>query len=83
MGEGWGEQAAANLQLYLSTLRHAATSLTGDDIIALGVPQGPQVGHLLRQLLDARLDGSVTSKQQEQELAARLARCARSAEFFL
>ena len=65
-------RAAANyLRLYLSRLRHVSTSLSGGDIVAMGVPEGPRVGEVLRELLDARLDGVVESEEEERELASR------------
>ena len=68
---GNDERAAANVRLYLSRLRHVSTSLSGGDIVAMGVPEGPRVGEVLRELLDARLDGAVESEEEERELASR------------
>ena len=64
--------AAANLRLYLSRLRHVSTSLTGGDIVAMGVPEGPRVGQVLRELLRARLDGEVDSEEAERQLVQHL-----------
>ena len=64
-------KGAANVRLYLSRLRHVSTSLSGGDIVAMGVPEGPRVGEVLRELLEARLDGTVESEEEERELAAR------------
>ena len=66
-------RAAANLRLYLSRLRHVSTSLSGGDIVAMGVPEGPRVGEVLRELREARLDGTVESEEEERELASRRA----------
>ena len=66
--------AASHLRLYLSSLRHVSTSLSGGDVVAMGVPEGPHVGEVLRELLDARLDGEVASDEAERQLASRLAR---------
>ena len=41
-------------------------ALRGQDVIALGVPQGPRVGEALRRLQIARLDGEVKSRAQEE-----------------
>ena len=41
--------------------------LSGDDVVALGVEPGPRVGQLLAELLRARLDGEVETKQDEIE----------------
>ena len=70
-GAGTAGRAAWNVRLYLSRLRHVSTSLSGGDIVAMGVPEGPRVGEVLRELLDARLDGVVESEEGERELASR------------
>ena len=71
---GNDETTAGNVRLYLSRLRYMSTSLSGGDIVAMGVPEGPRVGEVLRELLDARLDGAVTSDAEERDLASKLAR---------
>jgi len=57
-----------NTQLYLDELRYVKTSLNGDDLISLGIKQGPSIKLLLGLLLDARLDGEVTSREDEVRL---------------
>jgi len=57
-----------NIQLYLDELRYVKTALNGDDLIALGIKQGPSIKLLLGLLLDARLDGEVTSREDELRL---------------
>ena len=42
-------------------------ALNGDDLIALGVEPGPRIGRLLTELLRARLDGEVETKEDEIE----------------
>ena len=59
------------LHLYLAQLRHVRPLLDGDDLMALGVREGPAVGLLLTELLNARLDGLVVSLEHEQELVRR------------
>ena len=54
-----------NTQLYLDELRYVKTSLNGDDLISLGIKQGPSIKLLLGLLLDARLDGEVASREDE------------------
>ena len=61
---------ARRLSWYEAELRHVKTELTGDDLIAMGVPQGPRVGALLRELLTARLDGSVADAEGETQLVS-------------
>ena len=59
------------LRLYLDELRHVRPLLDGDDLMTLGVKEGPKVGLLLAKLLDARLDGLVESVEDEEELVRR------------
>ena len=53
------------LQLYLNTLRHMKPSLNGRDLISLGVAQGPLVGEILGELRQGRIDGNITSREEE------------------
>ena len=57
-----------NTQLYLDELRYVKTSLNGDDLMALGIKQGPDIKLLLGLLLDTKLDGEVTSREDEVRL---------------
>jgi len=61
-------EVCRNIQLYLDELRYVKTSLNGDDLISLGIKQGPSIKLLLSLLLDARLDGEVTSREDEVRL---------------
>ena len=42
--------------------------LTGDDLIKIGIPQGPRIKEILNQLLDARLEGRIKTRQDEEGL---------------
>ena len=53
---------------YLAELRFVEPILKGGDVMALGVPQGPLVGEALNALLTARLDGTVTTREDEKAL---------------
>ncbi len=57
-----------HLELYLRKLRYVKPSLNGDDLMALGIPEGPRIRERLERLQDARLDGRVASRQEEVEL---------------
>ena len=61
----------ARLLDYHDRLRHVRPDLNGDDLLALGVPQGPRVGELLRELLAARLDGAASSRADEEAIVRR------------
>ena len=53
------------LRRYLERWRSVRPWLDGDSLLRLGVPYGPAVGRMLRQLQDARLDGRIRSRRGE------------------
>ena len=59
------------LRVYLDELRYVRPLLNGDDLMALGVPEGPAVGLMLTELLDARLDGLVATVEDEEGVVRR------------
>jgi tRNA nucleotidyltransferase (CCA-adding enzyme) len=63
-----GPETAEILELYMNVLRHVNPALTGDDLLKLGIPQGPQVKEVLEKLREARLDGAITTRKQEEKL---------------
>jgi tRNA nucleotidyltransferase (CCA-adding enzyme) len=63
-----GDQA----RRWIDELRHVRLQITGEDLLAAGVPQGPEVGRRLQAALDARLDGRI-AEGREAELAVALA----------
>ena len=62
-----------NLRLYLEKLTRVKTSVTGSNLTQWGVKQGPLVGTILNKLLEAKLDGKVKTRAEEESLARRLA----------
>jgi tRNA nucleotidyltransferase (CCA-adding enzyme) len=58
-----------SLCTYLKELQYTRPSLTGDHLLDIGVPQGPVIGEILSRLRDARLDGVVSSEDEERALA--------------
>jgi tRNA nucleotidyltransferase (CCA-adding enzyme) len=58
-----------HMNRFLSRLRYIRPALTGDDLMRLGIPPGPQIKEVLTMLLNARLDGKVTGKKQEEAMA--------------
>ena len=62
------DQTRGALEHYLAELRQVRPILRGADIMALGVPEGPRVGELLEELLRARLDGELTTREDEERL---------------
>jgi hypothetical protein len=65
--------AAGRIRDFLLRLRHRTPSLSGDDILALGVRQGPEVGRVLREIQRLRVEGRVKTREQELVAARRLA----------
>lgn len=61
-----------NARRWLSGLRDVRLEISGDDLLAAGVPQGPEIGVRLQRALDRKLDGEIAGR--EQELAAALER---------
>ena len=53
------------IKLYLDQLGDTEIELTGADLLKLGFAQGPGLGRVLEALLDARLDGSIRSREDE------------------
>ena len=65
---------AAWLDRYLSEWRAVALEIDGEDLIAAGVPQGPAVGRGLSEALRRKLDGEISGKAEELEVALTVAR---------
>jgi len=58
-------------QQWLSELRGVGLEIGGDDLLAAGVPQGPEIGRRLERALGRRLDGELGAGR-DAELAAAL-----------
>jgi len=61
VGDG---RTRAVLDWYLG-LDRALVALSGDEVVALGVPRGPAVKRVLAELRDGRLDGRITDRAME------------------
>jgi tRNA nucleotidyltransferase (CCA-adding enzyme) len=60
-----------NARRWIEELRHVRLEIDGHDLLAAGVPEGPEVGARLQRALDRKLDGEVSGR--DAELAAALA----------
>jgi tRNA nucleotidyltransferase (CCA-adding enzyme) len=60
------------VSLYLTRLRLVRCSLDGAALKALGVMPGPDFGRIMDRLLAARLDGEVSSDDEERALVSKL-----------
>jgi tRNA nucleotidyltransferase (CCA-adding enzyme) len=56
---------------WLKETRHVRLEITGDDLLAAGIPEGPEVGRRLEAVLKLRLDGELPAGR-EAELEAAL-----------
>jgi tRNA nucleotidyltransferase (CCA-adding enzyme) len=61
-----------NLRRLQAARARARTLLTGRDLGAMGVAPGPTYRRVLGAILDARLDGTVATRAEEEDLARRL-----------
>jgi tRNA nucleotidyltransferase (CCA-adding enzyme) len=57
---------------YQTEWRLVETELSGDDLKAMGLRPGPLFGRLLESLRDARLDGRVSTREDEEALLDKL-----------
>ena len=64
---------AEALRRYWAELRFVRPEVSGVDLLAMGVAEGPGVGRILDSLRDARLDGMVKNGEEERTLARKLA----------
>jgi len=60
--------ASQNIRLFLNKLKDIKVSLSGDDLIRMGIAPGPQIREILDLLHKARLNGKIATKQDEEEV---------------
>jgi len=65
MGKTEDEKIKKSISAYITRLRGIAPALTGSELKALGLEEGPEIGRALRALLCRRLDGEITKKEEE------------------
>ncbi len=65
-----GEQGMESARRWLDELRHIRLLITGDDLLAHGIPSGPDIGRRLEVTLDMRLDGELPDEREAQLQAA-------------
>jgi tRNA nucleotidyltransferase (CCA-adding enzyme) len=71
LGVREGGTVAEACEAYLAHWRHVRPHLRGDDLISLGVPQGPALGDILKSLRTSRLRGVVDTREDEVALVKR------------
>ena len=58
------------ISTYLSRYSFLKPHLTGDHLISMGAPRGPEIGRILDNLRAARIDGTIKTIDEERKLAA-------------
>ena len=64
--------AGPHVATYLDELAGARPLIGGEELVGLGIGPGPAHGRVLRSILAARLDGQVSTREEEMALARRL-----------
>ena len=60
----------SRLALFTDTLMGVSPFLGGDDLISLGVPEGPIIGNILGLLREQKLDGKITTEIDERNFVS-------------
>lgn len=58
------------LSSYITRFKDAETSLKGADLRKMGFPQSPEIGEVLNTLLEKRIDGEISTKEDEEEFVS-------------
>jgi len=72
MARSGKEEVRRHISTYFTQLSSVHALITGNDLKKLGIPKGPVYRTILDQVLDARLDGLVSSREEEIELVTRI-----------
>ena len=62
------------LDRYAADLRHVKLEISGEDLLAAGIPQGPDLGRGLEAALSGKLDGEISGRDPELRIALAAAR---------
>jgi len=60
--------ASQAIHLFLNRLKDIRVSLTGDDLIEMGIPVGPLIKEILELLHQAKLNGRIATRNDEEEV---------------
>lgn len=60
--------ASQAIHLFLNKLKDIQLSLTGDDLIEMGIPPGPRIKEILELLHQAKLNGKIATRHDEEEV---------------
>jgi tRNA nucleotidyltransferase (CCA-adding enzyme) len=62
------------LDRYAEELRDVGLEITGDDLLEAGIPEGPAIGRGLEAALSGKLDGELSGREEELQIALAAAR---------
>jgi tRNA nucleotidyltransferase (CCA-adding enzyme) len=62
-------QGAEWLDRYAEEWRHVHLEITGEDLLAEGIPEGPAIGHGLEAAISGKLDGELFGREEEMRIA--------------
>src|SRR5205085_7085365 len=65
---------AGPIHRFVADLRGVRLEVTGEDLLAAGVPESPAVGRALAETLRRKLDGEVDGRDEELAMALEIAR---------
>ncbi len=65
-------RAQERIREYVTTWQHVRSTVTGDDLDLMGLPKGPSYRRILDKLFAAKLDGVVSTSEEELRLAKTL-----------
>ena len=68
-----GDRAREALELYLTELRAVRVSITGRDLIGIGLKESPALGQILSQVRLLKIEGKIDGRKEELGAARRLA----------
>ena len=60
------------LDLFLNDWRYVKPEITGTDLQSMGAVPGKKIGKILKTLHDAKLNQTVTNRDEEENLARKL-----------
>ena len=69
MSKYTNEDARKLISHYLTKLRDVKIEINGDDLVTIGVEQGPVFSEILRHVLMAKLDGLAETREEQLEVA--------------
>tara|TARA_B100000749_G_scaffold206411_1_gene161555 strand:- start:268 stop:498 length:231 start_codon:yes stop_codon:yes gene_type:complete len=63
---------SAQIDLYLNDLAKVSVSVTGNDLLDMGIPEGTEMGRILSSIHKELLDGQVTNREEQVILARKI-----------